>query len=207
MVMMASQITSLTVDYSTVYSDADQRKHKSSASLAFVWGIHRDRWFPRTKGQLRGKCFHLMTSSWIKISYHTPNMAMISIMERFVNLIKKPKLGGYRNITHSLSISSETVSKLLDRAPFPWRRYHRSYHSLALSHRHVIIANRAFLHNYASNPRHIGCPCPIPREGSHHLCWQSTWEKRSPSENQKIWVVSGHSPRMSNLKVGSSGCL
>ena len=23
-----------------------------------------DRWFPRTKGQWRGKCFHLMTSSW-----------------------------------------------------------------------------------------------------------------------------------------------
>ena len=29
-------------------------------------GIHRDRWIPRTKGQLRGKCFHLMTSSWTR---------------------------------------------------------------------------------------------------------------------------------------------
>ena len=38
---MASQITSLTIVYSTVYSDADQRKHQSSASLAFVGGIHR----------------------------------------------------------------------------------------------------------------------------------------------------------------------
>ena len=38
---MASQITSLTIVYSTVYSDADQRKHQGSASLAFVWGIHR----------------------------------------------------------------------------------------------------------------------------------------------------------------------
>ena len=27
--------------YSTVYSGADQRKHQSSPSLAFVWGIHR----------------------------------------------------------------------------------------------------------------------------------------------------------------------
>ena len=36
-----SQITSFTIVYSTVYSDADQRKHQSSASLAFVWGIHR----------------------------------------------------------------------------------------------------------------------------------------------------------------------
>ena len=64
MTTIASQITSLTSVYSTVYSDAHQRKHQSSASLAFVWGIHRDRWIPRTKGQLRGKCFHLMTSSW-----------------------------------------------------------------------------------------------------------------------------------------------
>ena len=38
---MASQITSLTFVYSTVYSGADQRKHQSSASLAFVRGIHR----------------------------------------------------------------------------------------------------------------------------------------------------------------------
>ena len=38
---IASQITSLTIVYSTVNSDANQRKHQSSASLAFVWGIHR----------------------------------------------------------------------------------------------------------------------------------------------------------------------
>ena len=38
---IASQITSLTDVYSTVYSDADQRKHQSSASLTIVWGIHR----------------------------------------------------------------------------------------------------------------------------------------------------------------------
>ena len=39
---IAFQITSLTIIYSTVYSDADQRKHQSSASLAFVRGIHRN---------------------------------------------------------------------------------------------------------------------------------------------------------------------
>ena len=33
---MASQITSLTIVYSTVYSGTDQRKYQSSASLAFV---------------------------------------------------------------------------------------------------------------------------------------------------------------------------
>ena len=60
---IASQITSLMIVYSTVYPDADQRKHQSSASLAFVRGFHRYRWIPRTKGQWRGQCFHLMTSS------------------------------------------------------------------------------------------------------------------------------------------------
>ena len=39
---VASQITSLTIDFSTVYSDADQRKQQSSASLAFARGIHRE---------------------------------------------------------------------------------------------------------------------------------------------------------------------
>ena len=38
---MASQITSLTIVYSTVYSGADQRKYQSPASQAFAWGIHR----------------------------------------------------------------------------------------------------------------------------------------------------------------------
>ena len=45
MTTVASQITSLTVVYSIVYSGADQRKHQSSASLAFVRGL------PRTKGR------------------------------------------------------------------------------------------------------------------------------------------------------------
>ena len=38
---IASQMTSLTIVYSAIYSDADQRKHQSSASLAFLRGIHR----------------------------------------------------------------------------------------------------------------------------------------------------------------------
>ena len=38
---IASQITSLTIVYAIVYSDADQRKHQSSWSLAFLRGIHR----------------------------------------------------------------------------------------------------------------------------------------------------------------------
>ena len=40
----SSQITSLTIVFSAVYSGADQRKHENSAALAFVRGIHR--WSP-----------------------------------------------------------------------------------------------------------------------------------------------------------------
>ena len=40
---ITSQIPSLTIVCSAVYSGADQRKHQRSASLAFVRGIHRGR--------------------------------------------------------------------------------------------------------------------------------------------------------------------
>ena len=46
---MASQITSLTIVYSTVYSDADQRKHQSSASLAFVSPVNPQHKWPVTR--------------------------------------------------------------------------------------------------------------------------------------------------------------
>ena len=41
MSVMASQIAGVSIVYSTVCSGVDQRKHQSSASLAFVRGIHR----------------------------------------------------------------------------------------------------------------------------------------------------------------------
>ena len=47
--VMASQITSLPIVNSTVDSGPEQIKCQSSATLAFVLGIHR--WIRRTKGQ------------------------------------------------------------------------------------------------------------------------------------------------------------
>ena len=46
---IASQIISRTIVYSTLYSGADQRKHQSSASLAFVRGIPRWHKWPVTQ--------------------------------------------------------------------------------------------------------------------------------------------------------------
>ena len=57
---MASQIISLTIVYPTVYSGADQRKHQSSASLAFVRRIHR---WP-VNSPHKWPVTRKMTSSW-----------------------------------------------------------------------------------------------------------------------------------------------
>ena len=63
---IASQITSLTSVYSTVYSGANQSKHQSSASLAFVWVIHLGPVNSPHKCPVTRKfVFHLMTSSCI----------------------------------------------------------------------------------------------------------------------------------------------
>ena len=54
---IASQITSLTIVFSTVYLDIDQSKHQSSASLAFVRGIHRRSVNSPDKGPVTRKMF------------------------------------------------------------------------------------------------------------------------------------------------------
>ena len=64
---IASQITSLAIVYSIVYSDADQRKH-STASLAFVRGIHRGPVNSPHKGPVTRKMFPvddiIMKTNW-----------------------------------------------------------------------------------------------------------------------------------------------
>ena len=60
----ASQITSLTIVYSTVYSGADQKKYQSSPSLVFVRGIRR--WPMNSTHNWPVTRFHLMKSSWYK---------------------------------------------------------------------------------------------------------------------------------------------
>ena len=54
---MAFQITSLTIVYSTIYSGANQRKQQSSASLAFVLGVHRWPANSSHKGSVTRKMF------------------------------------------------------------------------------------------------------------------------------------------------------
>ena len=85
---IASQITSLTIVYSTVYSDADQRKHQSSASLAFVspvnsphkWPIKR-KMFPFDDVIMILKHYVLQTTYWNTI----PRMKIIVFYSNFIS--------------------------------------------------------------------------------------------------------------------------
>ena len=65
---MASQITSLTIVYSNVYSGTDQRKYQSSASLALVRGIHRWPVSSPHKGPITQKRFPFDDSKMAVIS-------------------------------------------------------------------------------------------------------------------------------------------
>ena len=74
---MASQITSLTIVYSAVYSGADQRKHQSSASLAFVSlvnSLHKRASNTCTKGPVTRKMFPfddvIMSYLYISVPFH-----------------------------------------------------------------------------------------------------------------------------------------
>ena len=72
---MAYQITSLTIVYSNVYSGTDHRKHQSSASLAFVRGIHRSPVNSPHKGPVTQKIFPFddVILDVRRLTYHTNN--------------------------------------------------------------------------------------------------------------------------------------
>ena len=61
---IVSQITSLTLVYLTFIRAQIKVNIKAPCHWPLCGEFTGDRWIPRTKGQLRGKCFHMMTSSW-----------------------------------------------------------------------------------------------------------------------------------------------
>ena len=62
--LIASQITGLTIVYSIVIQTQITEIIKAPRHWPLCGEFTGERWIPRTNGQLRGKCFHLMTSSW-----------------------------------------------------------------------------------------------------------------------------------------------
>ena len=73
---MASQITGVSIVYSIICSGADQRKYKSSASLAFVWVTNRWPVDPPHEGPVARKMFPfdgvIMILSWSPRQWSVP---------------------------------------------------------------------------------------------------------------------------------------
>ena len=111
---MVSQITSLTIVYSTVYSGADHRKHQSSASLVFVRGIHRCPVISPHKGPVTRKIFlfaDVIWYLWIAITCRCPwylPLVYTSSFETFVSVFR------HRMLFHKFAISDNWYQLLVD---------------------------------------------------------------------------------------------
>ena len=86
---MASQITSLTIVYSVVYSGADQGKHQSCASLAFVRGIHR-----RSVNSLhkRPVTWKMLPSGDVIMPNHNKTLTVCIILENNSNCLTEHRM-------------------------------------------------------------------------------------------------------------------
>ena len=121
---IASQITSLTTVYSTIYSGADQSKHQSSASLAFVWGIHRGpvnsphKW-PVTRKMFPFDDVIMLIEFSMKSEWHSSS----------IPFNKPPLKLGYGWLINPIVYISLTVETLYNTINFCWSTHKR--HSIA----------------------------------------------------------------------------
>ena len=114
---IASQSTSLTIAYSTIYSDADQRKHQSSASLAFVQGIHRGPVNSTHKWPAKRKM-----SPFDDVIMITTNKNTDSPHNAFVRGNKCiPYTADYQCVKHALNIMTCHDDILLNKLPVPFK--------------------------------------------------------------------------------------
>ena len=125
---MVSQITLLTIVSSTVYSGADQRKHQSSASLAFVRGIHRSPVNSPHKGPVTRKMFpfddvimskfdHIITSHHIITSITSTESVQLYVHSSWNGGICwfRKNLSAYAVHSHFLNKHRVIRSKATDR--------------------------------------------------------------------------------------------
>ena len=129
---MASQITSVPIVYLTVCSGTDQRKHQSSASLAFVRGIH---WWPVNsphKGPVTRKIFPF-DGVIVKIQIHI----FISSKQ-----FSKERANGIFSLWCGLSVSTHSKATPQGRQAEPWWRA-----SIWRSHRKVVMKQCSYHNN------------------------------------------------------------
>ena len=123
MSVMASQITSFSIVYSTIYSGADRRKHQRSPSLAYVRGIHRWPVNSPHKGPVMRKIFPfddvIMHGQYHNAILHTAQQWYWA--HCWVN-IKKPHPDGWAMVTKKDTDLTFELTKYTNTSP-SWASY------------------------------------------------------------------------------------
>ena len=133
--VIASQITSLTIVYSIVYSGADQRKHQSSTSLAFVRGIHQGPVNSPHKGPVTWKMFPFDmvptgSDEWKLRTFQGPFQDQISHYKDFygefhnANIPNIPHICGNFLLFSFLDITSDLIGYLFYILKESWQNVH-----------------------------------------------------------------------------------
>ena len=126
---IASQITSLTIVYSIVYSDADQRKHQSSASLAFVSLVNSPHKWPVTRKIFRFDDVIMLWNTWINFGAIIMGCNCLSHIQASVLMSQSNEgmPGSWRQTMHANVISHCVSANLIDTNAI---RYWNLYHDL-----------------------------------------------------------------------------
>ena len=153
-----SQITSLTIVYLTVYSGAYQSKHQSSASLAFVWGIHRGPVNSPHKWPVTRKMFPF--DDVIMLWYHD---------------VLKPRDWQWK-LLYSFDIWNYPVALKSDKCLFNpcWRHQMESFSAL--------LALCAGIHRWPSNSPHKD-----HWRRAWCFLWSAPWNKRFSKQSRRGW--------------------
>ena len=163
---IASQITSITIVYWTVDSDADQRKHKSSASLGFWAGNSPGTGeFPH-KWPVTRKIFPFDDIMWM-LSHTAPPMQFMSwsTMTKF-NLLE------WFNICSVLHISGFSLSILCIILSF--------YFYFSISHHHNSLYNKSQLNMFIFLIYDM-LNDAVNYKNTVELAWPAYWCKSCPT--------------------------
>ena len=143
---LASSITSVSIVCSTAYSGADQRTHQSSASLAFVRGIHR---WPS----------HYLNQCWNIVNWTIANKLQWNFHQIYTFSFKKMHLklpsGNWRPFCFGLNV---LISLYVD------SRFHRRgrMNSAMAAERHSLLHLNIYIMLYKSSHR-VSSEDQLPR--------------------------------------------
>ena len=162
----ASQITSLTIVYSTVYSDADQRKHQSSASLSFVCG------------EFTGEFLAQMASNAENVSIWWRDHVVMHYVSYIHNICLKHR---HAHVSHSILIP-KTIMIVYAAHYYPSLQHLLMYHMMHYYIRHHDTAvNDTMTMRWIMTSNHH-----LIRSARSHIL-KHWWLIFSWTERNKIW--------------------